>query len=145
MSATPEGEFTGLEVQDHVLLEEATKTDRPISEPEVYAGDFLGSYDVPHDCPSDCWARGYLVESSCLTVSSPISYTPSAASEQAERRASALYHPLKSRQTRVLRLEPGLFGQLLIAELMTADLIHLEDIVLKASEENVLFEVLSYS
>ena len=26
MSATPEGEFTGLEVQDHVLLEEATKT-----------------------------------------------------------------------------------------------------------------------
>src|SRR5947207_8786362 len=58
-----------------------------------------------------------------------------------------MYKPLRSWQTRLLRLHPGVFGDPLRCDLLTVDLIYFEGVVLRGSTDDQIltYKALSYT
>jgi hypothetical protein len=153
MSPASEEEFPASHISASSPPELGTAPQQAFSElgvsmrsPFVVSADPEGKVTERDDvCPPNCWTRTCLLEKPRLNKAKPVSYTPSTASEQQKRRSSSIYHPLKPWQTRIIHLEPGIIGQPLVAELLTADLIYFVGIVLKVTEDNILYDALSYS
>ncbi|KAK4539346.1 hypothetical protein LTR36_000777 [Oleoguttula mirabilis] len=65
--------------------------------------------------------------------------------EQLQEVAQKLYTPIRTWQTRIIRLQPGQPSDILKADLLVAGLIQDDGLVLGMDEEPVAFEAISYS
>ena len=59
--------------------------------------------------------------------------------------AARLYTRLRPWQTRIVRIHPGLLGSVLVADLLHANIVALDGLVLDSNSEHVQYEALSYS
>ncbi|KAJ9618447.1 hypothetical protein H2203_009044 [Taxawa tesnikishii (nom. ined.)] len=93
-------------------------------------------------CPLDCPLRSYALEPN-RKLPADIRLRQLPLPPQAAL-AARIYTPIRDWQTRLLCLQPGRFGDPIIADLSVVDLIYFEGVVARETEEVLAYEALSY-
>ena len=89
-------------------------------------------------CGPDCWLPSYVRENG-IELDLPTT------SSKTSGNIPSVYTPLKEWQIRILRIEPGNFGDEIVTQLIIADKIYDSGIVLHKSQEKVRYTSLSYT
>jgi len=99
------------------------------------------TFDSPNCATHTCILYRWRQDAESLSIQTPESCAEESLSDGV---AEKLYRPINNWQTRVLFLEPGIYGQPLQAILKTVDLLHDSGALIHGTDEHVEYSALSY-